>query len=333
MGRRRRFFDFFPQSRRPRLTLILGPCRPCERLRRGSGRVDRSRGVRREARALDWFAGRSERARRNRLWCVAWRNGLLAEGVGAGEAQGTGRRSEASGYAEPVYRARMLSRHTGLICSRAIQRSHGSFLRGHPPPRDPEAVESADRLSFFRFWLAAENPVKPFFWGNAGVSGGMWGNAGKYGEPKKQPKNLGYNTPRRKEHGAQISPTTPRNQVMVAAIPQSAFCKEFADALVQLEVPRRFANLAAKKLASVRVVRESTRERTLTGPLADLCVTINQAARDLGVSRTTAYSWLNAGRLKRALYPGTRQPIQKINGMTVVSRESVEMLLKSPQPQ
>lgn len=226
----------------------------------------------------------------------------------------------------------MLSPYTGLICSRAIQRSRVLF-EGPPAAKDPEAVESAGRLSFFHFWRAAKNPVKPFLWGNTGNLGGIWGNAGKCGELKKQPKNLDYNTPRRKEHGARNSPRTPRKQVMVAAIPESQFCKEFAAALVKIDVPRRVANLAAKKLASVRVVRESTRERTLTGPMAELCITINEAARLLGISRTTAYHWMNAGRLQRAIYPKTRQPIHKVNGMTVVSRASVESLMESPLPQ
>lgn len=120
---------------------------------------------------------------------------------------------------------------------------------------------------------------------------------------------------------------------MLAAVPESQFCKEFADALVKLNVPRKVANLAAKKLASVRVVRESIQERTLTGDMAKLCITINETIRLLGISRTTAYNWLRAGKLRWAIYPGTRCPIYKIKGMTVFSRESVEMLLKPHQPQ
>lgn len=117
---------------------------------------------------------------------------------------------------------------------------------------------------------------------------------------------------------------------MVAAVNQSEFCKELASALVQLAVPRKIANEAARKLASVRIAPQARKERTLTGPLADLCTPINEAARKLGISRTTAYSWLRSGKLGRAIYPKTRQPILKVHGMTVVSSESVQQLLQSP---
>ncbi len=87
--------------------------------------------------------------------------------------------------------------------------------------------------------------------------------------------------------------------------PQSAFCKEFANALVSSKSLAGSPTWPRRSCRTVRVVRESTQERTLTGPLAELCVTINQEPE---ISESVAHCLLLAQCGQAEASPVSRDP-------------------------
>lgn len=105
-------------------------------------------------------------------------------------------------------------------------------------------------------------------------------------------------------------------------------CQMIADGLTKLGIKgltKGIARQAARKLVTLAQPSAAASVRKL--PNLTYAVRLTDAAKELGISRCTAYQWLKDGRLQHPMRKKTRQPIPKINGMAVVSRESVNQCL------
>lgn len=105
-------------------------------------------------------------------------------------------------------------------------------------------------------------------------------------------------------------------------------CQLIADGLTKLDVKgltRAIARQAARKLVTLAQPSAASSVRKL--PNLTFAVRLTDAAKELGISRQSAYQWLRDGRLRHPIKKSTREPIRKINGMAVVSRESVNQCL------
>lgn len=105
-------------------------------------------------------------------------------------------------------------------------------------------------------------------------------------------------------------------------------CKIIADGLAKLNVKGltpAIARRAARKLVTLAQPAAAASVRKL--PNLVYAVRLTDAAKELGINRSTAYEWLRDGRLRHPMNKKTREPIRKVNGMAVVSRESVNQCL------
>jgi hypothetical protein len=115
-----------------------------------------------------------------------------------------------------------------------------------------------------------------------------------------------------------------------AATEAPDFQKTLTKALLALGVPEVTRPLAKKIAAKINTLAESKApkfQREIPDGLAKICIRITDAAKLLKINISTAYQWLDSGRITRAIDPRTKKTIDKIHNMTVVSRKSVEFLL------
>ena len=108
-----------------------------------------------------------------------------------------------------------------------------------------------------------------------------------------------------------------------------AASKLLAEGFVQLNVngltPAVASNLA-RRLVTLTVPQPIKHARQLPVECTR-AIRLTDAATELGISREQAYQWLSAGRLRRPINRKTKEVIEKINGLSVVTRESVDQCL------